>query len=140
MLAWEARSFSLGSSSSLEPSSIEKENKMTTFYYELYFDGDDINRFWGTEPTTLTDGSTQDLCGQLYYVRLDDEHMAAMGIDPSYGVQDNEEMFRVLSALYAPVSGDCDADLVNCVYPETAECLVGFREISDGDYYTAVGE
>lgn len=112
-----------------------------TLYYELFFDGEDINDFWGTAETVFEDGAYE-LCAQPYYVRLDDEMLDNLsnvfGIDPSFGPSDNEEMRCVLETYHSPVSGDADVDLVNCVYPETQECLYAFREIDEGEYDLAV--
>lgn len=107
-------------------------------YYECFFDGEEINRFWGTAETVL-DGETYELCAQPYYVCASEEMFNAMGIDIANGITTTAEMERLLDAYCGPVDGDADVDLVNCVYPETRACLFGFDEISDSEYYSHVG-
>lgn len=114
------------------------------FYYELFFDGDEINNFWGTAETVIG-YDTYELCAQPYYIHLDDNNLSALeatydwGDHSEEGIEDNEEMALVLEMFHSPVPGDADSDLINCVYPDTRDCLFAFRAIDEGEYDTAVG-
>lgn len=109
-----------------------------TFYYELFFDGDDLNDDWGTSEVSL-DGNTYELCSQSYYVCIDEDALARLEIDPDIGVRDNDEMKFVLEEMHSPVACVSEDDLLNCVEPETVECLFAFREIDEDEYISFVG-
>lgn len=106
------------------------------YCYELFFDSEDLNDFWGTSDVVL-DNDTYELCAQSFYVRLDDDNINELDIDPNIGVRDNDEMKFVLAELFPETEQNSD-DLINCVSKDSIEALYAFSEIDEDEYYSHI--
>lgn len=98
-----------------------------TRYYEIFFDSDELQDFWGTSEVALEDG-TCEICSQSYFVATDDN-----------GFEDIDEVAEYLEENHFPHLG-CDDDLLNCVADDTRECIFAFTEIDEDEYLLHIGE